>query len=173
MSTAKIILNKTVEVNDTYVKAIRLTLSVAEAENVTKNIFVTIFHPQSSYYGDAYYEFSNVAYYDELTSVKDVVVDQNRSCAVRVPCVTLNFSSASEMNDWLSVVYSDIQRLIDQIKSFNISTYTEVSITDNSITEKELDIPKQEVSEQYPEQYTQRASSSTNTDVVALSFDGN
>ena len=175
MNPIKISLSKKIKEDTTHRKSIEVVLSVIAAENITKNIFVSIFHPQSSYYGDSFYEFSNVAYYDELTNIKDYVEDTRIQCEVRRPCAQATFSNYSDLNKWLSVVYSDIQRLITQIKTINSVSSTLVDITDESIIESS-DI----VSEPSIEDIVKSANvdnmvymaEEENTNVVTLSFDG-
>lgn len=174
MSDIKIVLNKNVKVEDTHIGSLELTLTVIEAINITKNIFVSIFHPYSNYYGDSFYEFSNVAYYDELSNIKDTVEDSRHLCEVRRPCATASFSCVSDMQNWLNTVYADIQRLITQINTLEVTNTSEISITEdvieeNIVTATVIKTTKNTVDNTYT---TDTSTKENETEIVTLSFDG-
>lgn len=131
----KIKLDKQLSVTEDNSAVYAVTLKVVEAVGVTPNIFVVRYTPASKYTGPETYTFWNVAYADELVSVPDMPTNKRKACEIRRSCITYKCSDMSTMNDFISTVTSDIQRLIKSLKNTATIACTTVDITDETAVE--------------------------------------
>lgn len=158
-------INKKVTVSDTQAKTYTVTLSVEEAQGITPNIFVLRFNPGSKYTGPESYTFWNVAYLDELESVPENPANRRASCEVRKSCFTHHCTSLDALNEFMSIVISDIQRLIKSVESSG----SDLLCSNLNITsETAVELPCSDC-ESVGVQYTDDQSTGS---VVSLSFTG-
>ena len=158
-------INKKVEVTETQGKTYTVTLRVTDAVGITPNIFVLRYFPGSKYTGPEHYTFWNVAYLDELTTVPDHHTNNHKSCEVRKSCFTHYCKSQEDLNDFMGIVITDIQRLIKSIEQVGESVlHSNIDIT----AETAMELPCSDSD-------TTVVSAENNTDtgsVVSLSFTG-
>lgn len=132
-------INKKIEVISGELESVRLTLVVAETSGVTSSIFVHRYFPKSPYSGSEEYEFYNVAYPDELTSISDKLTNKHSACYIRTPKVVKIFKNMSDMEDFVSTIMSDLSRLLRHLKTFDIvgdSLESQITVTGSGHTEK-------------------------------------
>ena len=167
MSDVSIKIHKTVETDGTYVPSFTLKMSVMTAVGVTPCIFVHEYTPKSSY-TDARFEFTNVAYYDELTEVPDYLKHRNKACLVRKSEIEKRFADKCALDEFLATVSHDIQRLIQQAESTTATGECEdLTFSSNGVISEAVvceDRKKDEKSEEEPSQQS--------SDTIILSFDG-
>lgn len=149
-----------------------LDLSVSEVVgNITPCIFVHEYVPYNPATGASSLNFTNVAYLDELTEVKDYVQTKNKMCLVRKSCLTKRFDSIQSLNDFCDIVFKDVRRLLQQH-----ATLTDLDCADISITEHEIISTPTELcgnTENAEQGYTEDTDElSEQQEVVSISFDG-
>ena len=167
MSDVSIKIHKTVETDGTYVPSFTLKLSVMTAVGVTPCIFVHEYTPKSQY-SDAVFEFTNVAYYDELVEVPDYLKYRNKHCLVRKSEIEKRFVDKRSLDDFLSTVSHDIQRLIQQAETTTVTGECEdLTFTANSVVSEPVVCEDKKIEEKSDEELSQPAS-----DTIILSFDG-
>lgn len=164
MNNVSIKIHKTVETDGTYVPSFTLKLSVLSAEGVTPCIFVHEYIPKNPY-SDARYEFTNVAYFDELTEVPDYLQHRNRTCLIRKSDIEKRFTDKASLDRFLSTVSHDIQRLIQQAETTTATGECEdITFTATAVVSEPAEcldrVVDPEVEDQPP------------ADAVILSFDG-
>lgn len=166
----KIILHKEVSTDGTYVPSFTLKLSVSEtSEGLTPCIFVHEYIPKNPGTGKVSYDFCNVAYYDELTEVKDYVEDKKHSCLVRRSCIIKSFRTYDELTEFLTTVQHDVQRLIQQLSTLYVSGECElINVTSDAIVT--VDCPDNEDVSDLPGESDD--SDVARSDAIVLSFDG-
>lgn len=159
--TNAITIHSTIYTDGTYVPSYRLKLTVDKTfDGLTPCIFVHEYYPKNPNTGHSSFEFSNVAYYDELTEVKDYVVDKKSLGLVRKSCLEKSFQSMDSLHEFRNTVYADAMRLIKQWE-----TQQEVACEVAQLTADSSNIiPCTDLSD--------TASDGNQTDVVVLSFDG-
>lgn len=132
----KIKLDKKVSASDTTPAIFTLNLSVAEAEDITPNIFVTNYTPASKYSGPESYTFWNVAYADELLSVPDQPTNKRKECKIRRSCIEYKCSDMDQLTDFVTTVVSDVQRLIKSMQdSGSAILHSQIAVTDETAVE--------------------------------------
>ena len=163
MTDCQIVVHKEVLTDTSYVPGFTLKLTVSETSvGVTPCIFVHEYIPKNPYTGKISYEFSNVAYYDELTEVKDYVTDKRNSCLLRRSCIEKRFQSYEQLQQFLSTVTKDIQRLIQQLSSvYSLEDCESITITKDTTSVA----PCSSASDD-------DAVATGNAEAIVLSFDG-
>ena len=127
-------LHKEIQTDGSYVPSWTLKLQVISTdEDITPCIFVHRYIPKNPATNKIYYDFQGVAYYDELTEVKDYVEDKKHTGLVRKSCIDKKFSCRDDLDEFLNTVLQDIQRLLMQIASLKTVMCEELSITENDI----------------------------------------
>jgi hypothetical protein len=131
----KIKIDKQLSVSEDQSPVYTLKLNVTEAEGITPNIFVVRYTPASKYTGPESYTFWNVAYADELISIPDTPANKRKACELRRPCLVYKCSNTEDLNDFVTTVTSDIQRLIKSLKEQPIESCSTLTITDETAVE--------------------------------------
>lgn len=132
---ATITLHKEVSTDMSHAPSFTLQLAVTDAVGITPCIFVHDYIPRSPITGEISYDFTNVAYLDELTEIADFVEDKNHKISVRKSRIDKSFSSFDALTEFLDIVYKDIRRLLTQVKTVTILTPCEdVEITAESMS---------------------------------------
>lgn len=158
-------LHKEILTDNSYVPSFTLRLQVTETEgDLTPCIFVHQYIPKNPMTNKVSYDFQSVAYYDELTEVKDYVEDKKHVGLVRKSCVEKRFSTKESLDEFLAIVLHDIQRLLTQISTTGPDTCEELTVTADSVVTKPADMLDEGVSDTCVD--TQQ------TESIVLTFDG-
>lgn len=113
-------------------------LSVLEAVNIDKEIFVVTYVPPTTFSPDGYTEFFNVAYVDQLSDVPTVPEHTYKSCRIRSSSVKKSFPNTIAAETWCSDIWKEIQRLLSTLElKTSDGDDTLVTITTRSSTESE------------------------------------
>lgn len=168
MTDCRIVLHKEISTDSSYVPSFTLKLTVSEtSDGVTPCIFVHEYIPKNPGTGRIYYDFTNVAYFDELSEVKDYVTDKRNVCLIRRSCIEKSFKSYDDLTEFLNTVVRDVQRLIQQLStSYTTDDCETITITrDSKVTEScgHTDADSSDI---------EYDSDSTTTEAIVLSFDG-
>ena len=145
--TAKITLHQEILSDSSYVPSVTLKLSVSTVSGgISPCIFVHEYIPKNPNTVKAAYDFTNVAYYDELSTVKDYVSTRHATCLVRLSSICKSFPNRAELDSFLNTVLSDIQRLLTQLETQNTAGCNTLEVTSNSIVDSpcadiEADLP--------------------------------
>jgi hypothetical protein len=167
MSDVSIKIHKTVETDGTYVPSFTLKLSVITADGVSPCIFVHEYTP-SSKYTEGGMKFTNVAYYDELSSVNDYVKLKRKQCLVRKSELTKSFATMDMLNEFLATVSNDIQRLLQQIETTSYTGECEdLTFTSDGVFSATAECLNREPVADIESEDPQPAA-----DTIILSFDG-
>jgi hypothetical protein len=159
--TNAISIHSTITTDGTYVPSYRLKLTVDRTfDGLTPCIFVHEYCPKNPNTGSHSFSFTNVAYYDELTEVKDYVVDKRSAGLVRKSCLEKSFSSMDSLHEFRNTVYEDVMRLIRQWETQQVVGCEQTTITADSSSTIPCD------------DSVEGDSDSNSDDVVVLSFDG-
>ena len=160
-------IHKEIISDKSYVPSFTLKLQVVStAEGVTPCIFVHEYIPKNPMTGSISYDFMNVAYFDELTEVKDYVTDKKHVCLIRKSCIDKKFSNMTELNEFLAIVTHDIQRLLNQINTQTVDQCEVLAITENSVASTLVDYDDTEDIIDTPNENKQEVES------IVISFDG-
>ena len=164
MTEQKIILHKEIQTDSTYIPSFTLRLTVTSTSGgITPCIFVHEYIPKNPNTGKVSYDFLNVAYYDELTEVRDYVEDKKRSGKVRRSCIIKSFSNQDSLDEFLSIVTHDVQRLLQQLNSIYTTDSCEtITITPTSAISSDCDTDYK----------NDNGSDSTAAEAIVLTFSG-
>ena len=106
--------------------------------------------------------------YDELTEVPDYLKHRNKHCLVRKSELEKRFSDSASLDEFLTIVGHDIQRLIQQTETTTVTGECEdVTFTSNSVVSESVECEDRKKVEKSEEQPSQQSS-----DTIILSFDG-
>lgn len=117
-----------------------VTLTVTNASDIIRDIFVVKYTPPTSAADNGTRSFYNVAYVDQIADLSTEPDNKYRPCFLLSHTVTKSFSNKQVAEQWCTEIYAEIQRLIS---TYMIQDKTGIS-TAVSITEggyKEEPVP--------------------------------
>lgn len=160
-------IHKEILTDGSYVPSFTLRLQVMSTDgDLTPCIFVHQYVPKNPMTKKVSYDFQSVAYYDELTEVKDYVEDKKHVGLVRKSCVEKSFVCREDLDSFMTTVLHDIQRLLTQISSRKTEQCEELTITDSSIVSVPVDCGEES------DKDCNESVDTPETESIVLSFDG-